>query len=141
MTGADMGLSDEIIDLRPLVTRQMVWDMSPHDNTVLDVLRELELVPGTQEGLDIEHRESDERLNAVLPLADLVRIYAAIASEVFGALEFHPVDSEDEEQAEMIKGLFLQQNYEVVFAGAMAVISQLIRIGILQPGGNYGVLG
>lgn len=118
----------EIINLVPSVTRDIAWDMLPHD-LVPDTIKSLGLVLGDQDVLEMEHDESHvrgEQLNTYMPL---VQTLAHLASGVYGEAYTQPCDKHEID--EDVKRRFNEQNYEIITLGSFAIISQLVKMGIL----------
>lgn len=122
-------------DLRPLITRQMCWDMVAHDE-VLTTLQELGMVLGSDEGMAMEHQDSHVRTAPIAPYAHVIRGCAEIAAKVYSAMYFHPVDPEDlDGEIEDVKQRFDDQNEEIVTAAVTAVLAQLLDGGVIAVRG------
>lgn len=119
------------IDLTPLITRRIAWDMLPHDH-VIDTLQEMGLVLGDQQILDMEHKESHKRQEKMADLLPIVRKFSKIAASVFTEAFMHPV--EDSDLPEGVRDQFNNQNSELINAGVFAVIGQLLDAGVLTLG-------
>lgn len=118
------------VDMTPLLARRFAWDTTACAD-VPDLLTELGLVHGSPEGMEVDHRESHERMAQVLPLESPLRAYAGIVGTVLTTSILAHYDTDMTEEDELG---FAQQNAEVILAGARAIVSQLMFSGALQPG-------
>lgn len=124
-------LSD--VDMTALLARRFAWDTTVCSQ-VPDLLAELGLVLGSPEGMDIDHRESHERLSQVIPLEMLLRAHARVVGTVLTTAVLSSVEEIDEE-GELS---FAAQNAELILAGARAIIAQLLQARLLQHGPMLG---
>jgi hypothetical protein len=126
------------LDPRPLLLKRLVWDVFPHDaDVVKEIQTRLGLVPDGDDGLEVEHRASDTRINRVAPLGDTLETLSGYAAEVMGqylvAVLEHHTDGEVE-TPEGFHEAFAQQNGEIIYDSTYAIICHLMDKGILVYG-------
>lgn len=112
----------EHVDIGKILRRRMCWDIVPCEH-VEDSLIANGLVPGSEEGNEIEHLASHRRLDALAPINQWVLLSSKIAGEVLGTaiLESHENGlSESDTQAHRL------QCVQLVQAGTQAVLASLI---------------
>jgi hypothetical protein len=120
----------EPVDFKPLLTRRFTWDTLPCSQ-VAELLPKLGLVVGSEEGIDIEHRESHARMAKVFPLEKLFQAYSEILGVVLTTALTH--NAGVELPSEDSVG-FAAQNAEVVLCSARAIVAQLMCQGVLTYG-------
>ena len=118
----------EVVDIAKILRRRMCWDIIPCED-VEATLSKHGLVPGSEEGNEIEHLASHRRLDALAPINQWLTLTSRIAGEVLGTaiLESHgngPMESNSEQQ----RGQYVQ----LVMAGAQAVMASLLDQGVVR---------
>lgn len=126
------------LDPRPLLLKRMVWDVFPHEaDVVREVQTRLGLVPDGDDGLEVEHRASDTRINRVAPLGSALEQLSGYAAEVMGQYLVAVVEAHTDGEAEIPEGFheaFATQNQEVIYDASYAIICHLMDTGILAYG-------
>lgn len=122
----------ERIDFKPMLLRRFAWDTMACDE-VDALLGKLGLVVGSDEGREIDHRQSHQRMAQVLPLESMLGAYAEVMGTVLttALIEGAGVSGQMAEQ-DVLR--FAGQNSQIVLAGARAIVAQLMFQGILQFG-------
>jgi hypothetical protein len=126
------------LDPRPLLLKRMVWDVFPHDaDVVREVQSRLGLVPDGAEGLEVEHRASDTRINRVAPLGNALETLSGYAAEVMGQYLVAVLESHSDDEVELPEGFhdaFATQNSEIIYDSTYAIICHLMDTGVLAYG-------
>jgi hypothetical protein len=137
------------LDPRPLVTRRMIWDIYPHAYDQTEIQKRLGLTPDSQDGLDMDHKASEIRHRATVPLHAVLAIMSECAGnvmtdmlmqEMLDAVAEEAAESGeefDELEIEFEEGYvesFAEQNTQVIFHSALAIIGQLLANGLLAYG-------
>lgn len=125
-------------DLRVLLLRNIIWDVFPHDNDIVrKAQQQLGLVPSADDGLDMEHSQSDVRVNRVAPLDRAIGNLSALAARVLGVYMIHRLEAKAGHEVDVPEGFlegFAKQNTEVVYEGTHAIICHLLDTGALTLG-------
>lgn len=116
-----MNVTDEPISIDNLIKRRMVWDCLPHD-VVPTSLAKMGLLPGSESGNKIEHRDSHKRLSKLGLIQGELLLFSVVAGEIIGRaiLENQGLDSSE------IDELDLQNYLKAVHAGVVGVLSALV---------------
>jgi hypothetical protein len=120
----------DVVNLEPLLKRQLAWDILPCAATP-SMMKRLGLLPGSAGGDALEHQQSHKRLNRVLPIEADVKMLSGLAGEVVAKAILG-----DQEMADNDPRLVQYQN--TVTACTQAVIANLIESGALKI--NEGLL-
>jgi hypothetical protein len=112
-------------------TRKMVWDIVPC-NQVRDFMPPMDLIPGSDDVTEMEHRESHARLDRVAPLADRLHGDCEMAARVVTSIMLR-LDTDSEVDPETVE-IVVEQNSDVIFSGMAAILAQLIDEGVVQIG-------
>jgi len=123
-----MAESEEAVDLRPLVRRRIIWDVFPHAD-VPELLKELGFVPGTEEGLALEHHEADVRCNLGYPYFEMISAYANLAADIMVTT----IVGTDPDNAE-IRARFIDQESRMIGTACCSIVSNLLATGFLKQG-------
>lgn len=117
-------------ELYPLMLRKYTWDLLPC-NSVQRFMPILGLVPASEEGAEIEHKESHKRIALQEPLQDKLQVYSAMTATVLAALAL-ALDRGPEPPniVQMVTSQFTQ----TIHVGSSAIIANLIDQGYLQLG-------
>lgn len=129
-TGADLEMTQEAA--KAFLLRRFAWDIMPCPE-VNDLLTALGLTHGSDEGQELDHRESHRRLGMVFPLEKILRPYAQVMGTVVSVamLDSAGLDDEDVDSA-----AFAEQNAEVVLSATRAVLAQLMATDLISYGSN-----
>lgn len=134
LAGLDFDLTDALaegpVDMTATLTRRFAWDTMDCP-LVPDLLTALGLTLGSEEGQDVDHRESHQRMHAVLPLEGQVQAYSHVLGVV---LTKAMAVAQGVELCEEHEEGFAGQNTEVIKAAVRAVLAQLMFSGIIQYG-------
>lgn len=113
-----------VYDARPMVKRQLAWDMLPHE-IVPDILARLGMVPPGPDGQALEHGDAHERMVPLRQIQCHIVPAIAIATEVIsGAMLENPGVNEGPPLSDEGIG-------EIVRASVVGVLSQLIHERVL----------
>jgi hypothetical protein len=125
-------------DFRVLLLRNFIWDIFPHDNDIVKgVQQQLGLVPSADDGLDVEHDQSDMRINRAAPLEVAIRNLSVLASHVIGVHMIYCLEVKAGHEVEVPEGFldgFSKQNKEIIYGGTHAIICHLLDTGALTLG-------
>lgn len=137
MPEIEMVTGDADASLDPSMLKALLLRRFAHDVTVCDETRQLltalGLTHGSDEGYEIDHLSSHQRMGLVAPLESLLSNYSEIMGVVVSTAltEGHGVTQEMGDDNSII---FAQQNAKVVLSSSRAIISQLIFMGVLTYG-------
>ena len=106
----------------------MVWDIIP-DEQVADFMPLVNLVPGSEEGNEVEDQASKIRYKAIMPVYRELQIAAQTAGLVMGRaiVERYCEELDAEEKAEKI-----QETMQISQALCQATIANLVDSGYLH---------
>lgn len=125
-------------DFRVLLLRNLIWDVFPHDNDIVrKAQQQLGLVPSAEDGLDVEHGQSDVRINRVAPLDLAIGNLSVLAARVLGVYMIHCLEARAGREVEVPDGFldgFARQNEEIINEGTHAIICHLLDTGALTLG-------
>jgi len=121
----------ENIDARPLLTRRLAWDMLPHMYSSI-VLSRLGLVPPGDEGEDLEHEDSHQRLDPLLNIECHLRPILPLVKDVICAAMLVDQDGSPTPLNEEVVG-------EIVRASCVGVLAHLVEQQVVQV--NDGQVG
>lgn len=121
---------DEEIDLKPSITRKMIWDIFPCPAQP-DVIERMGLVPSSEGGAALEHAASHRRLNRLLPIVDSLELLSAVAGELVGRtiLEHQGIDIGTD-----LENPYLDHYIRASVGTTVAVVANLVDYGILCLG-------
>lgn len=127
MTVTDDGLDLSDIDATPMLLRQFTWDIMPCSQ-VAEMLPELGLTTGTEEGMRLDHVESHRRVATAYPLEDVLQKFAEIISVVVtkAMINRAGVELGDDE----VK--YAEQNEEIILCASRAILAHFLASGILE---------
>lgn len=113
-----------------MLVKRLLWDIVPCGD-VKKILPLMNLTPDSDEVSEMEHRASHERLNEIEPMGELLDLLLPLVSGITAsAMLVNSGASVDEETAAL-----LQRHHSVVVrAGVVAVIANLLDMGILEYG-------
>jgi hypothetical protein len=114
-----------VYDARPVVKRQLAWDMLCHDDVPL-FLQRIGMTPPAPEGARIEHADAHKRMIPLAQIQDHLRPVLSLATEVIcGAML--------ESQGEQACRCFSSENVgEIVRASVIGVLSHLFNEEVVQ---------
>lgn len=135
--------NQDVLDPRPHVLKKLIWDVFPHCADIAGAQRRLGLVPDTEDGMEFDHADADVRLSRVEPLEDTASVLTHYIAEVMGVYMLMSVEaSTGEEMPELPDGFteaFAAQNHEIIYLGALSLISHLMDEEILVYGPGQGL--
>ena len=118
----------------PLLLRKFAWDVLPCTE-VQKFMPIMGLVPASEEGAEIEHRESHKRLGLQEPLQEQIHVYSAMSARVQAAIALR-LDAGPE--PDEIQTFVVKQFAETIHVGASVIIANLLDQGYLQLGPKAG---
>jgi hypothetical protein len=74
-------MNDNVISTRPLLLRQLTWDMIPHED-VEEVMQSMNLLPGSEENMEMEHKDTHVRDFMITPSIPSIVNLSSMAIEV-----------------------------------------------------------
>jgi hypothetical protein len=118
------------LDLLPLIKRRMAWDVVPCPDQP-DILKKMGLLPGSEQGNDLEHKASHVRLNQIAPIQHWLSVMSGAAGEAAARaiLESHGIEVD-----EGLENPQMQHYIRVVYATSVAVVANLLDYGIIEFG-------
>jgi hypothetical protein len=123
--------NEQDLDLKPLWLRRLSWDALPCEQAP-DIQVKLGLVPVTEEGQELDHRASHERMTLVNALQPAVEYFSALIGQVLSAALIYQASDEIKEQiTEALAKQFDAQNAEIIRISTLVIIAQLISTGVL----------
>lgn len=129
------GLDD--FDPRPYIIRNFIWDMFPHNMDMAKIQASMGLVPSDDDGLDVEHEQSDTRGNRAAPLASTLTKLSGYAAEVAGELAVAYMENKHGEAFNPPPGFkeaFAQQNAQIIDVATSAIFAHLLDTGVIEYG-------
>lgn len=130
---AKLGLPAEAVITPVMMRKRILWDAVPC-GMAGDVMRDLNMSPGSEEVEDMEHGLSHARLEQVSPLSDLLHelshhVAAAVTSAIMvGAREDDPdltVEDSLREESE-------RKMQPIIEVGARSILAELIDLGFVH---------
>jgi hypothetical protein len=118
----------ETVDLTPVLTRQLTWDIMPCGQ-VEGLLLKLGMTPSHPDGAKIEHANSHERIATVAPMEPVLQQLASITGTIV-SLAMTEEKGITEELGDAMQP-FAEQNAEVALCSTRAILAQLLSEGIL----------
>lgn len=129
-------VQDGPVDMTATLVRRSAWDTMPCP-LVPELLTALGLTHGTPESMDTDHRESHQRMAAVLPLEGQIQGYAhvlgTVLTKAMAIVQGVDLCGEHEDG-------FARQNTELIAAATRAVLAQLMATGIISYGPMAGAV-
>jgi hypothetical protein len=122
---------DDAIDIGPMITTKLVWDMVDHPY-VTRFLPELGLTPPSDEGLESADRESHVRQLTMAPVAPLFNKLAEMAAGIYTVWKLGADSDGDPEGPD--RSVFTDQNTELLQTAGVSIIAQLIEMEMLTYG-------
>lgn len=118
---------EEQINLTPLWIRRLVWDSLPHSK-VAEYLPMYNLMPGSEEGHEMEHRDSHRRIEKLNPIAEILSATTRLTGTVLGKaiLEFKGITDPDLTESAV------QAYTTAVHAGSVAILATLLDEGLIE---------
>lgn len=119
---------------RPLLMKQLTWDILPHDaRRIRAVQARLGLPPDTCDGAEFEHDRSDIRLGAAVPLEPALELLSGMAAEVFTAYLANILEDDDGDPGitAQAAAAFTAEVTPLVCDSALALIALLLDSGVL----------
>lgn len=117
---------EESVDGRPLMLRNLAWDMLPCD--IVEEYLTSKGLPASKEVAEMEHEASHARLNQVGPIYPVMTLIAHLVGETqVGAIAMqHPelLDKDGVEEATMV---YATQ----IAASSLAMLSMLIELDLV----------
>lgn len=119
---------NEPLDVVPSIKKKLIHDVVPCGRAD-EFMRSMELIPGSPEGEEVEHRASHRRLNRIAPVNESILLIAGLAGEVVGRciLEDQGIDPDEDT---------INQYQKVASVSAQTVIANLLEMDLLHIGGH-----
>jgi hypothetical protein len=119
------------LDLKPLWLRRLAWDCLPCEEAPT-VQAALGLVPVTEEGEELDHRASHQRMALVTHLSPAIEYFADLIGQVLSAsLVAGQPEADTRQLTDELRAQFTTQNAEIIRIASLVVIAQLISTGVL----------
>lgn len=118
---------EERIDSRPLIMRNLVWDMFPHTSQTRDVVGCLGLVQSSPECFDMEHVAAHNRMVPLLQINQPLSGIAKLAIDVLTGVMLGPLDS-DTEYVPLTREVIEQ----IVRASTVGIMAYLLDEQVVQ---------
>jgi hypothetical protein len=126
-----------VYDARPMVKRQLAWDMLPHE-IVPQTLAHLGMTPPGPDSQELEHADAHERMIPLLHIQRHIVPAIAIATEVIsGVMLEHHEDCNDPSLSDSLSDEWVG---EIVRASVVGVLSYLLneRVLLVNDGTHDG---
>lgn len=120
-------MAEEQINLTPLWVRRLVWDALPHSQ-VADYLPKFNLMPGSAEGHEMEHRDSHARIAKLESIAEILAATTRLTGTVLGKAILENQGVTDPALVERSIRAYTTS----VHAGSVAVLATLIDEGLIE---------
>lgn len=119
---------EEPLDLTVATRKRLIHDVTPC-GTADRFMRALDLIPGSPEVEEMEHRASHHRLNQTAPISMAIATIASLAGEVIGRciLENQGLEPDPE---------MVTSYQKVAITASQAVIANLLDMNLLHIGGE-----
>jgi hypothetical protein len=119
-------------ELMPTIRKRLVWDIVP-DEKVVPWSKNLGINPGSEEGNVIEQADAERRRRALLPFHILLQYTALQAGDVLTRAKMLNSGNYDSPGDVLI--IDEEHDYtQTVHAGVLAVIANLLDLGVLAYG-------
>jgi hypothetical protein len=133
-------VSDEDVDLIPLVRQRLIRDMLPCDHGYIDVM---DVVPASEDVGKVLHAESHARMATVLHFQPFVDMYAILTADIMTEVMFKNLkatipadDTRVAEAAERWHKVTQAQNREIVRGAVYPILAHMLEAGLIQHGAN-----
>jgi hypothetical protein len=114
-------MKEDLISVEPLIKRQLVWDMIPHE-MVYTVMQSLNLLPGSEETFELEHLDAHQRDTLIQPKASIILQITQMAVEVV-AHYYNSVDKAPDWMKRDKDFEEVQRLVQAVVMGVMTILS------------------
>lgn len=126
---------DEYIELLPLIRRAFAWDVIPcHE--VGNFFPLFDLLPGSEEGHEKEHRAKHDRYERLAPITTAIDVYSAVVSDIITKVMLRYDMPEYRSKLEDTGALKLmsEQNLEIIRIATYASLAELFDSEIITFG-------
>jgi hypothetical protein len=136
-----MESSDEspYFDHGPLTRRELAFDLLPHDE-VRDIMPRLGLDNADPEMFNLEHMDSHARLRRVDPIMPLVQVFSGLIAQTFNQAYLTQSEMQGDISREK-REAFNRQNYAIIQSSVIAILAQLLQIGVINIDPTVVVIG
>lgn len=131
-------MSDEDIDLIPLVRQRLIRDMLPCDHGYIDVL---DVVPASEDVSAVLHAESHARMSTVVAFLPFVDMYAILTADIMTQVMYKNLKATMPDGDDRLKSageswhkIMLQQNREVVRGAVYPILAHMMESGLIVKG-------
>lgn len=135
----------ETQDPRARLLRRIIIDMLPFgadDEDILEMQERLGLVPSSLDVLELDRRESNDRIQRLGPVSNLLTVMSGYSAEAIaeyflmmvGADDDATTDDPDDEDAvptDYLRSVLVKQNMQVIATAVHGIVSHLISSGVL----------
>lgn len=121
-------------EMYPAALRKYTWDVTPC-NVAPAVMITFGLIPGSEEGMEVEHKASHARLDLQDPIQDEIATAAAFAARALAAYALRL--DHNQYPIELISAV-TTQFAESIHIGTTSIIANLLSDGYLQLGPMAG---
>lgn len=125
----DVSFQNEVM---PVVRKRLAWNTVP-DDLVAKYSKGLRISPGSEEGDAVERNEAGRRMVLLLPLMPLVGVMANTTGDLISRAKALASEAGTEDEGSLRIDPSLDVTAEVA-AGTMAVIANLLDLGVLKYG-------
>ena len=122
-------MTAEYLDITASVKKKLIHDLTPC-GTAVDFMKAMDVVPGSPEVEEMEHRASHLRLAQMATVNPMVIQFASLAGEIVARCILESQGIEPDE--EIVKAYI-----RVAQASSQAVIANLLDMDLLHIGGHW----
>ena len=109
--------------------RNIAWDIVEPCSDVPRMLAKMNLLPASEEGNEIEHDRSHERVNQTAPISSVTDVLCGMAAAAITAVI---IDEQDEDDYDESTAELMFRNMAISKSSVTAVLSSLIDMGLIQ---------
>jgi hypothetical protein len=124
------------VDLVPVVRTKLSYDMLPCEHNYWDALK---IIPGSDEGQDMMHAESHQRMKAIAPFRSMLDTYSVLCADIITEVMYKNLqkqmdpDEYDDGHAAQWHDVTLAQNREIVRGAIYPILAHLLESGMVVP--------
>jgi hypothetical protein len=126
-------------DHGPLTRRELAFDLLPHDE-VQELMARLGLDNADTEMFNLEHMDSHVRLRRVDPIMPLIRVLSGLIANTFNQAYLTQSEANGDISREK-REAFNRQNYAIIQSSVIAMLAQLLQVGVIAIDPSVVVIG
>jgi hypothetical protein len=126
-------------DHGPLTRRELAFDLLPHDE-VQEIMPRLGLDNADPEMFNLEHMDSHARLHKVDPIMPLIQVFSGLIANTFNQAYLTQAEAQGDISREK-REAFNRQNYAIIQSSVIAMLAQLLQIGVITIDPSVVVVG